>query len=264
MVRTLICCAASLAFTVQSFSASIVMDGYYQGKDIYVKNPVGPKGVGFSVYEVLVNGEITSDEINSSAFIIDLHILGLEVGDKVTVTINHHDDSAPKILNSDAVLPQSTFEMITMNIDEKGRLSWKTKSEIGELPYKIQQFKWNKWITVGEVSGMGRMNENTYSFEADLHSGRNTFRVAQQTSEGKLRYSDPVHCESAKMVTLQTELKKVESEIQFSDNTHFEIYDAYGRMVKRGISNTVDVKKLQNGQYYLNYDMSFGISFEKK
>ena len=249
---------------MQGQSASIIIDGFYQGKDLYVKNPVGPKGVGFSVYEVTVNGEITSDEINSSAFIVDLHSLNLEIGDRVTVSILHHDESDPKVLNPDAVLPQSTFEVVSMNMDQNGVLKWTTNNEIGELPYKIQQFKWNKWITVGEVDGMGRMSGNTYSFQADLHSGRNTFRVAQTTSQGKLRYSENVYFNSSKNVVLKTELKQVQNEILFTDKTSFEIYDAYGRIVKRGYDSTVDVKKLSNGQYYLNYDKSFGSSFTKK
>jgi hypothetical protein len=264
MKRILIISIVSLLLITEARAASIVIDGFYQGKDLYVKNPIGPAGVGFSVYEVMVNGEITSDEINSSAFIIDLHSLDLEIGDKVTVSILYHDDSTPKVLNPNAVLPQSTFEIVGMNLELNGVLKWTTNNEIGELPYKVQQFKWNKWITIGEVAGMGRLSGNSYSFQAELHSGRNTFRVAQYTSQGKLRYSENVYMNSAKTISLITELKKVNSVILFSDKTSYEIFDAYGRIVKHGYDSTIEVKKLSNGQYYLNYDKSFGSSFDKK
>jgi hypothetical protein len=69
---------------------------------------------------------------------------------------------------------------------------------------------------------------------------------------------------SAKTISLITELKKVNSVILFSDKTSYEIFDAYGRIVKHGYDSTIEVKKLSNGQYYLNYDKSFGSSFDKK
>ncbi|MGB0425196.1 MAG: hypothetical protein ACPGED_12770, partial [Flavobacteriales bacterium] len=62
-----------------------VLSGVYQGKDLYVKNPFSADGVGFCVFEVLVNGEVTSDEVNSSAFAIDLSVFGLKQGDAVEV-----------------------------------------------------------------------------------------------------------------------------------------------------------------------------------
>src|SRR5688572_29323017 len=60
-------------FPATSFLAgTIVIDGQYQDKNIYVQNSVSSSGVGFCAYEVRVNGQITNDEINSSAFEIDL------------------------------------------------------------------------------------------------------------------------------------------------------------------------------------------------
>jgi len=264
MKRVLPLIIVCLTWSFQGQAASIVIDGYYQGKDLYVKNPVGPKGVGFSVYEVQVNGEITADEINSSAFIVDLHSLDLDIGDKITVSIIYHDDSNPKVLNPEAVLPQSTYEVVSMDLTQQGLLTWTTNNEIGELPYKVQQFKWNKWITAGEVDGMGRNKGNSYHFQADLHSGRNTFRIAQLTSQGKLRTSESVYLSSNKVLTLNTELEHVLSDIRFSDKTNYEIFDAYGRIVKRGYDSVIDVKKLSKGQYYLNFDKNFGSSFNKK
>ena len=243
---------------------AIVIDGFYQGKDIYVKNPNGPKGVGFCVYEVQVNGEITSDEINSSAFIIDLHILGLQIGDPVTVEIIHHETCKPKVLNADAILPQSTFEVVKMGIDANGVLNWETRNEMGELPYLVQQFKWNKWVTVGEVIGTGRMERNHYSFQLDSHSGRNIYRIAQKTNKGKGRYSEEMVFEQNSKAPVMINSMKVTNKLAFSNATHYEIFDEYGRLVKRGFDQEVNVAGLDKGLYYVNYDNRFGESFTKR
>src|SRR3954463_12316215 len=80
-------------------SATLVVEGKYQNKNLYVQNFFGGSGVGFCAFEVKVNGNITTDEVNSSAFEIDLASLKLKYGDKVTVEILHKDGCMPKVLN---------------------------------------------------------------------------------------------------------------------------------------------------------------------
>ena len=53
--------------SVSAFSQEIVLEGTFQGDNLFVKNPFAPSGVGFCVYEVNVNGLTSTDEINSSA-----------------------------------------------------------------------------------------------------------------------------------------------------------------------------------------------------
>ncbi len=242
----------------------IIIEGFYQGKDLYVKNPNSPKGVGYCVYEVQVNDDVTADEINSNAFVIDLHSLGLELGAPLIVKIIHHDECKPKVLNMDAVLPQSTYELSAMEIDSKGVLHWTTSNEIGELPYIIQQYKWNKWVNIGEVIGTGRMDENNYSFQVSAHTGRNIYRIAQKTNKGRVRYTDEVAYASTQTAPITIESTKVTEAVSFSAKTHYEIFDEYGRLIKRGFDSQVDIASLQKGQYYINYDNRFGESFDKR
>ena len=242
----------------------IIIEGFYQGKDLYVKNPNSPKGVGFCVYEVQVNDDVTADEINSNAFVIDLHSLGLEIGAPVTVKVLHHDECSPKILNMDAILPQSTYEITALEMDPKGVLHWSTSNEIGELPYDIQQFKWNKWVTIGEVIGTGRINDNSYSFQVTTHTGRNVYRIAQKSSKSKARYTDELVYFSTQTNPVTFDPKKVSNALNFSAKTHYEIFDEYGRLIKRGFDRQVDVVSLEKGQYYINYDNHFGESFSKR
>src|SRR5437868_2524545 len=87
-----------LGFKAYSQGWVIILEGNYQGKNLYVQNPYGSGGVGFCVTEVLVNGNIATDEIASSAFEIDFKPHKLVVGDKVEIKIKHKEDCKPKVL----------------------------------------------------------------------------------------------------------------------------------------------------------------------
>ena len=104
-----------------SVAGTIVLEGYYQGKNIIVQNPVGTKGVGFCVYEVRVNGNLTHDEVNAQTFEIDFTSLQLKIGDHVLVRIKHKNGCKPQILNPMVLLPKSTFEIVTIKSSNNGR-----------------------------------------------------------------------------------------------------------------------------------------------
>ena len=57
-----------LGFNHLMNSATLVIEGKYQNKNVFVQNAYGVNGVGFCAQEIKVNGKITTDETNSSAF----------------------------------------------------------------------------------------------------------------------------------------------------------------------------------------------------
>ena len=65
----------TLSSIIFSFSqgneTNVVLDGHYQGKNLYIQNPFSGSGVGFCVIAVYVNDDVTTDQVNSSAFEID-------------------------------------------------------------------------------------------------------------------------------------------------------------------------------------------------
>lgn len=256
---TVFCCALAL----EAFSEPMVLTGVYQGKDLYIKNPFAEDGVGFCVYEVYVNGELTRDEVNSSAFAIDFNVLGIEVGTDVEVTLHHKEGCNPLVLNPEAIKPHSTFEVATIEV-KNNVLSWTATGESGPLPYIIEQFRWNKWVKAGEVMGDGKKESSAYKFELTPHSGENKVRVKQVDYTGKPRYSSSVtYTPGAPVVSFQP--NKPSDEITFSSPTRYEVFDKYGNLVKTGFGKTVSVTNLERGEeYYLNYDNSFGETFKKK
>ena len=253
-------------FTQILYSQDLVVKGIYQGDNVYVMNPFSPTGVGFCVYQVLVNGQPTHDEIHSSAFEIDLSAFNLKIGDPVTIVLKHHEGCRPKILNPEVLKPRSTFNLESIKIDPKNKkLIWVTSGELGSLPFIVEQYRWNKWVKVATVKGKGTPGIHTYSVNIHFHSGLNRFRIKQVDYTKKPRYSPVVTYKSNQppVKFKPGNGKRVSDKIVFTAKTDYEIYDYYGRLMKKGYGKEVDVSDLPKGTYFLNYDNKTEIFIKK-
>ncbi len=244
-----------LTFSLVANAAVLVIEGKYQNKNIYIHNGLGPGGVGFCAKEVRVNGNITTDEINSSSFEIDLKAANLKFGENVIIEIVHFDGCLPKVLNMEDLKPKPTFEIVMMSLSPEGLLKWTTKNENGALPFIIEQFKWNKWVPVGEVDGLGTQTNHDYSFQVAMHSGENKYRVKQKGFNATSKVSKDITATSS-INKPSFAIQKNNSSIDFSNETAYEVYDAYGVIVKKGFGKQVKIDNLSKGDYYLCYDNS--------
>ena len=256
----------TLAFLLSLYTTAgvIVLEGNYQGKNLFVQNPFSEAGVGFCVFEVTVNDQIATDEINSSAFEVDLGNFGLKIGASIVVKIKHKDGCTPVVLNAEVLRPKSTFDIVKQEVKTGGTYSWVGTNETGELPFVVEQKRWNKWVKVGEVMGVGTPGEHTYEFKVTPHSGENTYRVRQTDLTKRSRMGQNVTYTDAAVAAVTWGPTKPKDIITFSAATLYEIYDQYGNIVKRGYANTVDVVNLKKDLYYLNYDNKTGETFIKK
>lgn len=239
--------------------ADLSLEGHYQGKNIYVQNPEDEDGFGFCVTKATVNGDPIVDGLQSSAFEIDFSSFGLKIGDPVFIVLEHGLNCKPKILNPEVLLPKSTFEIQSIKCTPEGKLIWTTTGESGKLPFVVEQFRWNKWVVIGEVDGLGNPSLNEYSFNVSPHSGENKVRVVQTDHTGKKRPSETITFVNSAIVEPILSPVKVKSSITFTSNgkpieTKYEIYDAYGNIVKKGVGSEVDCTNLKKGSYYINYD----------
>lgn len=249
-----------LLFLISAYTlrATLSIQGVYQGKEIYVQNPEDADGFGFCATKVTVNGDVMTGGVNRSAFNIDFSQFNIAVGDPVFIVIEHNDGCKPKILNPEVLLPKSTFEIVEMSVKEDGTLKWKTKNEQGSLPYVIEQYRWNKWVSAGEVDGEGTSEENEYEYKIIPHSGENKLRIVQQDHSGLKRKSEEITFDS-NLPEVEMAPKKVKTEIRFTANgkpveTKYEIWDAYGNIIKRGFGSTVNCENLKKAVYYINFD----------
>lgn len=261
MKKLIILFFAAVTFSF-AFGGEIKLDGIYQGKNLFVQNPFTASGVGFCVIEVLVNGKMSTDEINSSAFEIDLSVYQLQIGDKISIIVKHKENCTPKILNPEVLKPKSTFKVSAINVEKDGTIKWATTGESGKLDFVVEQFRWNKWVKIGVVEGKGSTGTNNYSIKSYPHSGENKFRVKQTDGSGKPRFSDEVKFRSMSP-PVSFSPKKAENEITFSNETMYEIYDSFGNIVLKGNGLKVDVIKLKKGDYFLNFDSQMS-DFKKK
>jgi hypothetical protein len=251
-----------ILFSFKINAGVLIVEGKFQNKNIYIQNSFGGNGVGFCATEIKVNGKITTDEVNSSAFEIDLAAMNIKPGQKVVIEISHKSDCMPVVLNPEVLKPRPTFEVVSMNINSTGVLKWTAKNESGSLPYVVEQFKWNKWVYVGEVQGVGSPENHDYSFQVATHSGENKFRIKQVGlgSTPKLSTAVILNSNTDKPSFMITKDNKA---IQYTNETAFEIYDAFGSIVKKGFGKETNIENLLKGKYYLCYDNQV-TEFDKK
>ena len=247
-----------MGFVAFTSKANLSIEGTYQGKNLYVQNPMDDDGFGYCATKATVNGDILPGGTGMGAFEIDFSLFNIAIGEPVFIVIEHNDGCKPKILNPEVLLPRSTFIVSSISITDAGKLSWKTKEEQGKLPYIIEQYRWNKWVAVGEVQGKGTSGDNSYEFLVAPHSGENTVRVVQIDHSGTKRKSTEVKFNSNVPVVTKSP-SQVKNEINFSANgtpieTRYEIYDAYGNIVKKGVDSKVNCENLLKGIYYISFD----------
>ncbi len=242
-----------ILFSFKINAGVLIVEGKFQNKNIYIQNSFGANGVGFCATEIKVNGKITTDEVNSSAFEIDLTAMNIKPGQKVVIEISHKSDCTPVILNPEVLKPRPTYEVVSMSINSAGILKWTAKNESGSLPYVVEQFKWNKWVYVGEVQGLGSPENHDYSFQITTHSGENKFRIKQVGlgSTPKLSSTVILNSNTDKPNFM---INKDNNAIQYTIETAFEIYDVFGTIVKKGFGKETNIENLAKGKYYLCYD----------
>lgn len=241
----------------------MLLEGTYQGRNLYIQNPFASSGVGFCIVGIEVNGETSIDEINQSAFEIDFLTYQLKKGESVQVKIEYKSDCSPRVINPEVLRPTSTFVVTKMNVTTQGVISFTTTGESGPLPFVIEQFRWNKWVKVGEVKGKGVENSSDYIFNSKPHSGKNKFRIKQVDFSRRPRYSREIRLtRSATEVVVISNLdkQKVNSELLFATKggtetaTMYEIFNGYGNLVKKGYGKKVDLTSLDKGVYFVNFD----------
>lgn len=248
-----------LLFFNPAFGKDYVIEGIYQGENLFVNNPFTSTGVNFCIYEVLVNDKQMTDGVQSSSFEIDFPSFDIRHGEKVKVILKHREGCSPKILNPCAIKPNSTFVLKTIEIFDDGVLKWTTTQESSELYYYVEQYRWNRWLTVGKIMGKGNYEPNNYKVNVKLHTGKNRFRVKQIDCMGKPRFSrEATYRKLQSPITFEQE----RNAIIFSAPTQYEVYDGYATRILKGYGKEVDISKLKKGDYFLNYDNSM-VNFTK-
>lgn len=245
----------------------LVFSGTYQGNKVFVQNPFDREGIGFSVKHVQVNGSELTDEVFSSAFEIDLTKHNLKIGDSLSIHLYYNSDKQPKVINTGSLTrTNKNFELqlTDLKVENDSVLKWCFEGEDGSSEFIIEEYRWNKWIKIGEVQSAGTANKSYYEFVVpELITGENKFRIVQFTSDDKKLTS--------KTATKKSDINTVliignckGSSFYFSRPTYFEIFDTYGNIVRKGFSDCPKFCGLNHGLYYINYGNVSGEVFNIK
>ena len=243
-------------FTLYFAAASVgqdtlVLNGNYFGKNLYVINP--GQDTGFCVQKVLVNNQLSKDEIRSNSFELDFSLLNIQQNAPLKVYIISKKGCKVKVVNPDAIQPQSTFGFVSAKPDKTGKLVWVVKGEVFSS-FIIEQYKWQKWVTVGEVGMTDTVKNNVYIFEIKPTFGPNLFRISHTDIKGNTVYSKQIKYRSLTVKEVFLSSTKVEDNIVFSGETAYEIFDEKGNFISDGIALQVSVSDLPKGKYWVNYD----------
>jgi hypothetical protein len=153
-------------------------------------------------------------------------------------------------------------------------LCWQAKQFIPNTYFVIEHFCWGKWIKrrkITETSILGKReyfgktgNNCQYKFRIPPHSGENRMRILlMNDSNVCLAISRELKWVSIATVTVTYTDKQKLKEIQFNNETDYEILDSKGALVKGGRGSSVSYADLDSGTYTLNYDNSSTL-FTKK
>ncbi|MFT5749801.1 MAG: hypothetical protein ACI93S_001070 [Ancylomarina sp.] len=238
-------------------SQELNIKGVFTGANVYVVNPFVDSEDRFTIDSISINDKEYTEDLESSAFEIDLAHMGFKLGEDLRFCIHYKDSIKPSILNIEALKALSSFKMKDAYVDEDQFFNWKCSNEVGSLPFNIQQYRWNKWVTVGQLRGIGTSGLNHYRIKVPVHSGDNMFRIHQVDYTKKDNYSDTIRYTS-ELKPVQLVNKKVKTELKFSSPTQFQIFDLFGNLIYDGYGGEVRFDDLIPGKYYVNFDNTIG------
>ncbi len=224
--------------------------GEYQGKNIYVQNPLSPDQVNFCTKAVYLNQQLILRSPKASAFVIDLS--GLKIGDPVFIKIVYTSGCSPKIINPQVIRSKSKFRFINESADAIS-LNWSTSGELPHGTFFVEHYVQKKWVVMKEVPGKGSFENNQYVIKPGHHTGENKYRIRYQQNDGKVFFSRVFqYFNDVEPVSFYP--VKVKDKITLSRDAEYEIHDGQGREILRGSGKEIYLARLKPGTYYLYVD----------
>lgn len=259
-----------LLLSAEAMAGEIIIEGIYQGKNLFVQNPLSPDNHSYCANEVYINDQKVISNIKLSAFEIDLSFL--EVNDPVTVRITHKDGCAPKIINAHVIRPSSTFHIASVEVTAT-HIQWTTQDETDRYVFYIENMRNGNWIVLRKIQAKGE-TASSYSLMLQHPLGVTKYRVkAQHMDNHHMFYSktiiyDPAHqtatpdlkastTDSPDTGALHTPAATLFSPAQPTDQltlhskSSYEILDSRKKVLLKGKGEVIDIKKLKAGTYYL-------------
>jgi hypothetical protein len=225
--------------------------GEYQGKSVYVQNPLSADRKNFCVQSVYLNEQLVTSSPRTSAFLIDLS--ELQKGDPVFIKIVHKEGCIPKIINPQVIRTRSKFYYLSTTVDEIS-INWVSSGEIPDGKFVLEHYKNDRWHAVDSIAGHGSFGSNQYTLAPNHHTGDNKYRLIYHQSNGQVFYSR-VFDFFFDVEPVSFYPTSVDDHITLSRETEYEIRDSFGNAIATGKSNKIDLpSNLKSGLYFLHID----------
>jgi hypothetical protein len=207
-------------------------------------------------FRLTINGKDSVFKWPGDTIVVDFSGMGIKTGDSLNLILDPGAFGAFIVNKDDFPLAcRYIIDTIITNTTGPGLLL-KIKEENGPVKYILEQFRWNHWVKISSLESVGDNKRSTYYFNLDgiLHPGENKFRI-KTFGYNEAIFSYPVTLSDSSLFEPGFTWSGLRNRpLVFKRPTLFEVYDAYGTIVKTGNSDKVFVTKLPRGMYYLNYE----------
>ncbi|MGK7394282.1 MAG: T9SS type A sorting domain-containing protein [Candidatus Cyclobacteriaceae bacterium M3_2C_046] len=263
-VAKTICVSVALFFLsvagYQTQAQEIMLTGIYQGKNLYIQNPLSEDKINFCTRNVFVNGHQVIDHPKTSAF--EVNLSAFNVNDTVNIRIEHHPNCAPKVINPQVIRAKSQFQFLSVQA-ENNLLRWFTKGENSPGYFMIEEYLEDKWIIVKSVNAIGSSENHQYKLQLDPGQGLSKFRIKYMPQDGNSFYSQIVEINLNEESPVTFYPTRVTDKITLSRETDYEVLDSSGNSIVKGSGSEINLEELTTGLYYLNIENKTEKFFKK-
>lgn len=247
-----------IGFTNSLIGQDSYFRGFYQGQNIFVRNPYMSQSTGFCIEQIYLNGELVARNPKVSAYEIDLQELELDT--RIVIRIVHSHNCQPELINPEVIQGDLKFSWLKVYVDEN-QIIWITTKESNDGFYIVEKDTQDGWFPLDTVKTKGGIFINQHSMELDHIKGDNLYRVQYHEPEMEVEYSDSFnfHSDRQEISHAVDEEKWI---IEFTEEVSFLLYNSDSIIVRRGKDVSCDIRKLPKGEYLIKYDGK-EITFEK-
>lgn len=225
------------------------LTGVYNGKNLFVQNPLSSNMKDYCTKEVWVNGAQVITNPRSSAFTINLS--SLSVKSPVTIRVVHQNGCAPKVINPQVIRTMTNFRYNSIHLDEN-QLEWVTNGELESGKFFVEKLENGKWNIIESIPAKGE-EDSRYRLALEHQPEENRYRIKYLQSDGETFYSSvQIFREKVEAITFAP--TRVSDRIYLSRETDYVVSDARGNELLKGYGKEISLGHLTTGLYYLSFD----------
>lgn len=239
---------------------SLILEGNYYNSNIFIYNPDVDNS--YSIQSITVNDDSLKGDLSTNGIELDFSVLKLKETSPIRIKIIYESGFKPTIVNPEVLVSDQKLRFSRPKLI-KGNLQWRLNGSLSDSPIIIEYFEWGEWRIIGEVDPLDTIRNSLYQFELQSHSGANKVRLYTYDGQKRKVVSKELRYNVSKSFEVTLASTKIKDDVVFSRETHYELYDIEGVLIKSGVDRYVDMRGLASGLYWLNYD-NFTIQIKKK